>query len=95
MSLLNVYAFLDPRANLSFVAPYIVVQFTVSPETFTELFADSTPVDDPVVTRRVYKNFYVRVSQKVTSVDLVELEMVDFYVFLGMDWLHSCYDSVD
>ncbi|WMV45742.1 hypothetical protein MTR67_039127, partial [Solanum verrucosum] len=33
--------------------------------------------------------------QKVTSADLIELEMVDFDIILGMDWLHSCYASVD
>ncbi|KAH0661984.1 hypothetical protein KY284_026915 [Solanum tuberosum] len=27
--------------------------------------------------------------------DLVELDMVDFDVILGMDWLHACYASVD
>lgn len=35
------------------------------------------------------------VSQKVTSVDLVELWMIDFNVILIIDWLHSCYASVD
>ncbi|KAH0709559.1 hypothetical protein KY284_010986 [Solanum tuberosum] len=45
--------------------------------------------------RRVYRNCPVIVSQKVTSADLVELEMVDFDVILGMDWLHSCYASVN
>ena len=34
-------------------------------------------------------------SQKVTSADLVELEMVEFDVILGMVWLHSCYALVD
>lgn len=28
-------------------------------------------------------------------VDLVELDMVDFDVILGMDWLHSCYATLD
>ena len=28
-------------------------------------------------------------------VDLVELNMVDFDVILGMDWLHACYASLD
>ena len=28
-------------------------------------------------------------------VDLVELDMVDFDVILGMDWLHACYASVN
>ncbi|KAG5587432.1 hypothetical protein H5410_047866 [Solanum commersonii] len=27
--------------------------------------------------------------------DLVELDMVDFDVILGMDWLHACYASID
>ncbi|PBO41484.1 hypothetical protein CKX42_26525, partial [Escherichia coli] len=28
-------------------------------------------------------------------VDLIELDMVDFDVILGMDWLHACYASID
>uniref|UniRef100_M1AKM7 Gag-pol polyprotein n=1 Tax=Solanum tuberosum TaxID=4113 RepID=M1AKM7_SOLTU len=41
---LNVYALLDPGATLSFVTPYITVQFSVSPETLSEPFSVSTPV---------------------------------------------------
>ena len=92
---LDVYALLDPGATLSFVTPYIAVQFSVSPETLSEPFSVSTPVGDPVIARRVYRNCPVTVSQKVTSANLVELEMVDFDVILGMDWLHSQYASVD
>ena len=92
---LDVYALLDPGATLSFVTPYIAVQFSVSPETLSEPFSVSTPVGDLVIARRVYRNCPVTVFQKVTSADLAELEMVDFDVILGMDWLHSCYASVD
>ena len=48
-----------------------------------------------MIAKWVYENCPVTVSQKVTSSGLVELEMVDFDVILGMDWLHSCYASVD
>ena len=34
------------------------------------------------------------VSQKVTSADLVELDMIDFDVILGMDLLHSFYTTI-
>ena len=88
---LDVYALLDPRVTLSFVTPYIAVQFDVSQETLSVPFSVSTPIGDPVIARRVYKNCPVIVSQKVTSADLVELGIVDFDVILGMDWLHSCY----
>ena len=30
-----------------------------------------------------------------TYVKLVELDMVDFDVILGMDLLHACFDSID
>ena len=48
-----------------------------------------------LIARKVYKNYPIIVSQKVISTDLVELEMVDFDVILGIDLLHSYYDSVD
>ena len=40
------------------------------------LFSVSTPVVHPARARRVYKNYTIIVSQKVTSADLVELKMV-------------------
>ena len=92
---LDVYALLDPGDTLSFVTPYIAFQFSVSVETLSEHFLVSTTVGDPVIARRVYKNIPVTVSQNVTSADLVELKMVDFNVILGVDWLHSCYASVN
>ena len=27
--------------------------------------------------------------------DFVELDMVDFEIILGMDWLHVCFASID
>ena len=86
---------LDLGATLSFVTSYIALQFSVSLQTLSKPFSVSTPVGDPVIARGVYINFHVTVSQKATSSNLVELEMVDFDVILGIDWLHSCYASVD
>jgi len=58
----DVYALLDPGDTLSFVTPYIVVNFGVSPETLSEPFSVSTPVGDPVIARRVYKNCPITIS---------------------------------
>ena len=41
------------------------------------------------------EKYSVTVSQKFTSTDLIDLEMIDFDVILGMYWLHSCYTIVD
>ncbi|KAH0644044.1 hypothetical protein KY289_035018 [Solanum tuberosum] len=35
------------------------------------------------------------IQKTSTLADLVELDMVDFDVILGMDWLHACYASLD
>ena len=59
---LDVYALLDPRATLSFVTPYITVQFNVTAESLSEPFSVSTVVGDPVIARRVFRNFSVIVS---------------------------------
>ena len=32
---------------------------------------------------------------RVWYVELVELDMLDFDVILGMDWLHACFASID
>ena len=82
---LHVYLFLDLRYTLCFVTSYIAVQFSVSLKTLSEPFSVSTQVGDPFIARRVYRNYPVTVSQKVTSANLVQLEMVDLDVILGMD----------
>ena len=34
-------------------------------------------------------------SNRVTLVDLVELDMFDFNIILGMDWLYKYFASID
>ncbi|WMV29615.1 hypothetical protein MTR67_023000 [Solanum verrucosum] len=58
-------------------------------------FPFSTPVSYSIVSKRVYRNFPISLSHRVTHVDLVELGMINFDVILRMYWLHSCYASID
>ncbi|KAH0644892.1 hypothetical protein KY284_032776 [Solanum tuberosum] len=58
-------------------------------------FFVSTLVGDFIVAKRVYRKCPISSSRRVTLVDLVELDMLDFDVILGMDWLYSCYVSID
>ncbi|KAF3669501.1 hypothetical protein FXO38_07556 [Capsicum annuum] len=48
----HVYALLDPVASLSFVTPYIVVDFGVSPKILAELFLVSTLVGKTIIARQ-------------------------------------------
>ena len=91
----NVYALLDLGASLSFVTPYVAMNFDVIPEQLSEPFSVSTPVGESILAKRVYRDCPIFVNHKSTVADLIELDMVDFDVILSMDWLRACYASVD
>ncbi|KAH0644675.1 hypothetical protein KY284_032559 [Solanum tuberosum] len=82
-------------ATLSFVTPSVAMKFEILSEVLLEPFTVSTPVGYSVVAKRVYRSCPISLSDRVTLVDLVELEMLDFDVILGMDWLHACDASID
>ncbi|MCF7184034.1 hypothetical protein L3H42_11085, partial [Corynebacterium sp. MC-13] len=91
----DVYALIDPGATLSFVTPFVAKKFHVEPELLCESYEVSTPIGASIVARRVYKNCSVCILHKILPCDLVELDMVDFDIILGMDWLHAYYASID
>ena len=50
---------------------------------------------ESVVAKRVYRNCPIMLPNRVSYVELVELDMLDFDVILGIDWLHACFASID
>ena len=50
---------------------------------------------DSVLAERVFRSCPILLSNRVTLVDLVELDMLDFDVILGMDWLHAWFALID
>ncbi|KAH0754464.1 hypothetical protein KY290_024734 [Solanum tuberosum] len=91
----DVYALIDPGASLSFVTPFVAKKFHVEPDLLRESYKVSTPIGAYVVARKVYRNCPICILHKILPCDLVELNMVDFDVVLGMDWLHAYYASID
>ena len=71
------------------------MMFDVSPEVLIEPFSISTPVGESVITKSVYRNCPISVFYKIIPCDLIELEMVDFDVILGIDWFYDNYASID
>ena len=52
----DVFDLLDPGATQYFVAPLISKKFEILPDILNEPFMVSTPVDESVVAKTVYKN---------------------------------------
>ena len=54
-----------------------------------------TPVSDSVIKKRVYRTFPISLYHKLTLVDFVKLEMLDFDVIFVIDLLNGRYSSTD
>ena len=74
--------------------PMVNRKFDVLPNNLNELFMVTTPVGESVVEKSVYRNCSIIFSNRVSQIELVELDMVDFYIILAMDWLHDCFSSI-
>ena len=60
-----------------------------------EPFEVATLVGDFVIATRVYRNCSVVIYSRRTIADLIELNMIEFDIVMGMDWLAACYANVD
>ena len=79
------YALLDLGSSLSFISPYVFMNFDIIREQLSEPFSVSTRVGESILIERVYRDCPISASNKSTMTDLVELDMIDFDVILGMD----------
>ncbi|WMV59236.1 hypothetical protein MTR67_052621 [Solanum verrucosum] len=75
---LDVYGLLDPCATLSFVMPYVAMRFDILLDVLIDPFSFSTPIGESIVSKRVYGDFPASLPHRVTHVDLVEFDMLDF-----------------
>ncbi|XP_070056698.1 uncharacterized protein [Nicotiana tomentosiformis] len=91
----NVYALIDPGSTLSYVTPYVAMEFGIEPEQVREPFSVSIPVGESIVAARVYKGYVVTVHGWDTVADLIELGMVDLDVIMGIDWLYLCFTKIN
>ena len=91
---IDVYALLDPGATLSFFTPLVDNKFDILPDILHKLFIVSTPVGEPVVAKRMYRNCPIIFPNRVSYVELVEPYMLYFGVILGMDRLHAFFAPI-
>ena len=76
------------------MTPFVAMKFDMLPKVLLEPFSVSTTIDNSVLAIIVYSRYLVSFCHRVTLVDLVKLDMLDFDVILGMDWLHECCSSI-
>lgn len=82
---IDVYDLLDPRATLSVVTPLVTKMLDTLPDILHEPFLVCTLVDDSDVKNMIYKNCPIIFRNRVSNMDLLELDMLDFNIILGME----------
>ena len=92
---IDIYALLDPGATLSFVTPLAGRKIDILHDIFNEPFMVTTPVDESVVSKRIYRNYPIMLPNRVNHVELVDHNRGDFYVIFGMYRLRACIASID
>jgi hypothetical protein len=86
---------IDPGATHSFVANKIRGKIGKRPSRVERGFMISTPLGEVVVIDVVCKGIGISIDGLELGVDLIPLELQDFEVILGMDWLSVYMAQID
>ena len=74
-------------ATLSFIISRIVANLRKEAKRVEMRFTIGTPLNDVVETNGMYVSVKIDLDKYDSEVDLIPLELNDFDVILGMDWL--------
>ncbi|XP_070008560.1 uncharacterized protein [Nicotiana sylvestris] len=85
----------DPGSTYSCVSSLFARFLVISLEPLGIPVHVSTAVGDSVVVDRIYRSCVVTFCGFETSADLLLLEMIDFEIILGMDWLSPYHVVLD
>ena len=89
------YVLIDTGASHSFVSVDFVRTHDWSTELRTRAMEVQTPLGKQVLVDRICKDRKVRIADRDLAVDLTVLDMCDFDVLLGLDWLTTHHAIVD
>ena len=83
----DAYTLVDPGATHSFASKPFLDHFQIETQPLEGLMRVSLPAGDPLFSDRVVRDSRVLIEGQEFPTDLVALDMRDFDVVLGMDWL--------
>jgi hypothetical protein len=92
---MQVYALIDPGASHSFVAYRIVNNLHVLSSKLGAGVTVSTPLGENIHIDDIYRGVKLYIGGLGLRVDLMPLELYDFDLILGMDWLSKHKPQMD
>ena len=91
----DAYALIDPGSTYSYVSPGFAPCLGRDLVFLDDPFMVATPVGSSICVDRGYRQCMISICGVESLVDLMLLDMSDFDVIMGMDWLASCHATLD
>ncbi|XP_070045028.1 uncharacterized protein [Nicotiana tomentosiformis] len=85
----------DLGSTNSYMSSYFASYLVVTLDSLNAPVCVSTPVGDSIIIDHVYHSCVITIGSLETIVNLILLDMVDFDVILGMDWLSPYHAIMD
>ncbi|XP_070046388.1 uncharacterized protein [Nicotiana tomentosiformis] len=85
----------DPVSTYSYVSSYFVSCLDIPRGSLDAHVHESTPTDDSIVVDRVYRSCVVTICCFEMREDFLLLDMMDFDVIFGMEWLFPYHVILD
>ena len=87
---------IEPGATDSFVNPTFMCGSDVKPDKLSYDLEVRTPTSDQcLITNTIYRNCEIWVRKRKLLVDLISLDIKEYDVVLGMDWLVRYHARLD
>ena len=91
----DAYTLVDPGATHSFASKHFLDRSQIKTQPLEGRMRVSRPVGDPLFSDRVVRDSRVLIGRQEFPANLVALDMRDFDVVLGMDWLSRHKATLD
>nr|GFC25967.1 putative reverse transcriptase domain-containing protein [Tanacetum cinerariifolium] len=90
-----VFVLFDTGATHSVISSIFASRVTTTPTLLDHVLCISTPMQDLVRISHVYRNLPLQFDDKIRAINALPLDMCEFDIILGMDWLtehHATFD---
>nr|GFB47603.1 putative reverse transcriptase domain-containing protein [Tanacetum cinerariifolium] len=90
-----VFVLFDTGATHSVISSAFASRVTTTPTLLDHVLCISTPMQDSVRITHVYRNLPLQFDDKIHAINALPLDMCEFDIILGMDWLTEHHATID
>nr|GEZ71888.1 putative reverse transcriptase domain-containing protein [Tanacetum cinerariifolium] len=90
-----VFVLFDTGATHSVIYSAFATRVTTTPTLLDHVLCISTPMQDSVHITHIYRNLPLQFDDKIRAINALSLDMCEFDIILGMDWLTEHHATID